>query len=206
MTEINIDAIVIGSTEINEKDKMIRAISKNGYISFFAKGVSSVKSKNASSLTTFSKSNFTLFVSPKGNYSLKTGLLRKSYFSLTSYSEMSICSMMEEVSKLFINETSDSSFYEVIENSLERISNGEDPILVGTSFLCTVLKNEGSLPPKLPELFEENQNNLYNSLKNQEPHLTYKKSDIVAVLCELLNYIESAFSVTLRTKDLIKIL
>lgn len=82
--ELVLSGIVIREKPINEADKLITVLTdKIGKITFRAKGVKSIKSKNASATMLFCYSDFEL--SEKcGRYTLKTAYLKESFFGIRS--------------------------------------------------------------------------------------------------------------------------
>ena len=79
--EKEIEGIVLRQVPYKEKDKIVTIITREGLLSFNARGIASLTSKNSSSCNLFSLSNFTL--NEKGKYlSLKQGKLIDSHYEL----------------------------------------------------------------------------------------------------------------------------
>ncbi len=80
--DINIDALVIRETQSGENDKLITLLTSSlGKIMVLAKGVKSIKSKNASSIQLFCYSDFELS-EKSGRYILKTAHAKESFFGI----------------------------------------------------------------------------------------------------------------------------
>ena len=78
---IEIEGIVIRQVQYKEKDAMISVLTKDGTVSFLARGILNPTSKNASSCLLFAYSNFTLN-SKQDKLTLTQGKLIKSYYHL----------------------------------------------------------------------------------------------------------------------------
>lgn len=87
---IDITGIVLRINAYKEKDAMVLVLSENGTISFLARGVLSLTSKNASSVLLYAQSVFTL--SSKGNnLTLTQGKLISSFSSMYESLEKNEC-------------------------------------------------------------------------------------------------------------------
>ncbi len=139
---IEINGIVLRLTQYKEKDAMVLALSKDGTISFLARGILSPSSKNASSCLVYSYSNFCL--SSKGNnMTLTQGKLLNSFSSMyESLEKMSAVSLIGEVLIKCLDEDNGDIFPYFL-RFLELINEGFDSLTLVNIMLANIIKLSG---------------------------------------------------------------
>ncbi len=95
--ELEIEGIVLRQIPYKEKDAMMSVFTEKGIASFYARGILSLTSKNASSCLIYAYSRFLL--SSRGDkLSLRKGELITSYYQIySSVNKMTILGVMSEI-------------------------------------------------------------------------------------------------------------
>lgn len=141
---LEVEGIIIKSTPFRENDAMITMISSDRLYSFLAKGVLKFSSKNASSVSLFSKSLLTLTRSKEG-LSLRSGLLLES-FNLTNASFKTLVSIQligEITSTLIIQKDECKAIYLALEKIFSLFNNGFSSLTLSLLYFAYVLKTIG---------------------------------------------------------------
>ena len=140
--KIDIEGIVIKQNPYKEKDAMISVLTKDGIISFLARGVLSISSKNKSSCLPFSYSSFSLN-SKVDKLSLTQGKLIKSYYHFyNSLEDLASVNLISECIVKFIDEEN-THLFEYLKNYLELLDQGFDEITLTAIMLAQIVKNSG---------------------------------------------------------------
>lgn len=139
---IDITGIVLRINAYKEKDAMVLVLSENGTISFLARGVLSLTSKNASSVLLYAHSVFTL--SNKGNnFTLTQGKLISSFSSMyESLEKMSAISFLSEVIIKCLDENN-GQLYPYLLKCLELIDKDFDTLTLVCIVLANIIKLSG---------------------------------------------------------------
>lgn len=140
--DINVEGIVIKQVHYKEKDCMISLFTKSGIVSFLARGVLSLNSKNASSCLLYNYSEFT--ISEKNNhYSLKQGKSLHTFKNLyENLDNISCVSLMSEVTLKFIDEEYEN-LYEYFKNIMFLLESNFSSETLLAIYLAQVIKYSG---------------------------------------------------------------
>lgn len=111
-----IEGIVIRNTKFRDNDMMVNVLTCNGYVSFLAKGVLKLQSKNSPSVQLMNKSLFQIMKCKEGN-SLKTGLLIRNIYNGDQNLEKLLCiNVLTEITeKLIITKEDAINIYPILD-------------------------------------------------------------------------------------------
>lgn len=142
---MEIEGIVIRITPFKEKDAMINVLTQDGIISFLARGIMNLDSKNAASLTLYAYSRFDFSDDKTGkSLSLRSGTLIKGYEqSFKSLDKLAALSFIGELTIKGIGDEDASGIYQYALKSLEAIESGFDTLTVVLIYFAQVLKVAG---------------------------------------------------------------
>lgn len=139
---IEIEGIVIRQVQYKEKDAMVSVLTKDGTVSFLARGILNPTSKNASSCLLFAYSNFTLN-SKQDKLTLTQAKLIKSYYHL--YESLENMASIQLVSELIIKclDEENGNIYPYLKNMLELLSNKFDSRTLTLICIGQIVKESG---------------------------------------------------------------
>ena len=139
---IEIEGIVIKQVQYKEKDAMVSVLTKDGTVSFLARGILSPTSKNASSCLLFAYSNFTLN-SRQDKLTLTQGKLIKSYYKL--YESLDKMAGVQLVSELILRclDEDNGSVYPYLFNLLENMMNDYSTSTLVLICIANIIKQSG---------------------------------------------------------------
>ena len=140
--KIDVEGIVISQNPYKEKDAMVSILTKDGIVSFLARSVQSISSKNKSSCLPFSYSTFTLNTK-LDKLSLVQGKVIKSYYHLyDSLERLSSINLINECIYKFVDEDN-KTLFEYLKNYLELMDLGFDETTLTLILLAQIVKNSG---------------------------------------------------------------
>ncbi len=139
---IEIEGIVIKQNQYKEKDAMVSVLTKNGTVSFLARGILSPTSKNASSCLLFAYSSFTLS-SRQDKLTLTQGKLIKSSFQM--YGSLEKMAAMQLVAESIIRclDEENGEIYPYFKKMLELLETDFDSPTLVAICLANIIKNSG---------------------------------------------------------------
>ena len=139
---IEIEGIVIRQVQYKEKDAMVSVLTKDGMVSFLARGILNPTSKNASACLLFAYSSFTLN-SKLDKLTLTQGKLIKSYYHL--YESLEAMAGIQLVSELMIKclDEENGSIYPYILALLDNLSNKFDSRTLILITIASIIKESG---------------------------------------------------------------
>lgn len=138
------EGIVLRVTPFKEKDAMVNVLTASGIFSFMARGILSLDSKNAASLTQYAFSRFEFSEGKGTGLSLKNGTLLKSYDqSFKSLDRLAALSVLGELALHGVGEEEAAAIYPYFKNALEAIESGFDLLTTVIVFFAQVLKTSG---------------------------------------------------------------
>ena len=139
---IEIEGIVIRQVQYKEKDAMVSVLTKDGTVSFLARGILNPTSKNASSCLLFAYSNFTLN-SRQDKLTLTQGKLIKSYYHL--YESLEKMASIQLVSELIIKclDEENGSIFPYVLRLLDNLSNKYDSRTLVLITIASIIKESG---------------------------------------------------------------
>ena len=140
--KINIEGIVISQNAYKEKDAMVSVVPKDGIVSFLARSILSIASKNKASCLLFSYSQFTLS-SKQDKLTLSQGKLIKSYYHFyDSLESLSSINLINECIVKFVDEDN-TILFDYLKNYLELLDRGFDEITLTLIMLAQIVKSSG---------------------------------------------------------------
>lgn len=140
--EFEIEGIVLRQISYKEKDAIVSILTSKGVTGFYARGILSLTSKNASSCHLFTKSAFLLSSTGDKIY-LRKGSILTSYRNLyLSIENMTTVSFMAEIVFKTLNED-DGRIYNTFERILELLNEKFDPLTLFAIFLAKVITYSG---------------------------------------------------------------
>lgn len=140
--EKEIEGIVLRQVPYKEKDKIVTIITKEGLLSFNARGIASMTSKNSSSCNLFSLSHFTL--NDKGNFlTLKQGkLIDSNYETYASLEMMSALQLVDEALIRYMD-VEDTNIYNYVLSLIDNLKKGFDSKTLLIILLAQLIKGSG---------------------------------------------------------------
>lgn len=140
--KFNVEGIVIRQSPYKEKDAMISVVTKDGIVSFLARSVLSINSKNKSCCLPFSYSQFTLN-SKADKLSLIQGKCVKTYSHFyESLEKLSSVNLINEAIVKFIDEDN-AEIFPYLKNYLELLDRGFDEATLTVIMLAQIVKHSG---------------------------------------------------------------
>lgn len=140
--KINIEGIVISQNAYKEKDAMVSALTKDGIVSFLARSIISITSKNKAACLPFSYSQFTLN-SKLDKLILSQGTLIKSYSHFyDSLDCLSSVNLINECIIKFVDEDN-TTLYQYLKKYLELLDRGFDEVTLTLIMLAQIIKSSG---------------------------------------------------------------
>ncbi len=139
-----VEGIVIKRSDYKDSDVMVDILSKEGRLSFLARGVKKPKSKNASSVSLLAKSDFSLFVGPNGGLSLQEGKILNAIDSGDDLEKAAALSIIAELSKkMTSDEEKTGETYSFLSKTLKEMQKGFDPLSATLLYFAYLLKKNG---------------------------------------------------------------
>ena len=139
-----IEGIVIRLTHFRDNDMMVSVLTSEKIISFLARGVMKIESKNAPSVNIYNKSRFTLS-SSKDGLSLRNGEIISSYQNAKeSLSTLVVLDFLGEITNRLILSEDAPKAYIWLEKCLECLSQGYDPLTIALIYLGAILRISGN--------------------------------------------------------------
>lgn len=140
--KIDIEGIVIKQNPYKEKDAMVSVLTKDGIVSFLARSILSITSKNKSCCLPFSYSQFTLN-SKQDKLSLSQGKLLKSYYHFfESLDCLASINLIDECIVKFVDEEN-TVLFDYLKNFLDLLDQGFDETTLTLIMLAQILKCSG---------------------------------------------------------------
>lgn len=139
---VEVEGIVLKQVPYSEKNKMMTIITKSGLLSFSARGIASITSKNASSCNLFAFSSFSLSKNGE-NYSLKQGRIIDSHSEL--YSSLEMLSAIQVASEAILRfmDADNDRIYDYFISLIENLKKGFDSKTLLVIFLAQIIKDSG---------------------------------------------------------------
>lgn len=136
-----IDGIVIKTTQFNDNDLIVNAITNKGLVSFLAKGVLKIDSKNSASLQILSKSHFQITSGKKG-YSLRTGILINPILNeINDFSFLAVLNYISELTyKTIITNDDAVNIYPFLEKTQLILSKNIHPLTDLLFYISRIMK------------------------------------------------------------------
>lgn len=135
--------IVIRVSSFRDFDCMITMITETGLVSFLARGVKKITSKNAYLINTFNFVNVYL-MNGKDGYFLKNGKLIESFPNVKSDIEkLAALDFIGEITNLFVQKDEARNIFSFLLTSLEMLNQNIEPKMVATLYFAKVLQYSG---------------------------------------------------------------
>jgi DNA repair protein RecO (recombination protein O) len=139
---LEVEGIVIKQVPYKEKDAMVSVLTKDGTVSFLARGILNPTSKNASSCLLFAYSSFTLN-SRQDKLTLTQGKLIKSYYHL--YESLEKMAAIQLICELIIKclDEENGNIYPYLFKMLDLLSNDFDSRTLSLICIANIIKESG---------------------------------------------------------------
>lgn len=137
-----IKGIVIRLVDYKEADLIVTALSKEGLLSFYARGARKLTSKNQAALQSLVESEFLLSLSSQGLATLKEATPLKSFLP-NDFESCIYSSLLLEILTRLIAEEDASGLYSSFRFVLEGINDGKDPLTGALMFFAEALTLAG---------------------------------------------------------------
>lgn len=137
------EGLILRLTPIKEADAMVQAIGKDGFFSFYARGVRKMTSKNAPSVQECCYGRYSLMVSSQGKLTLKEGAPLSLLYKGDSLSAMAVGMLLNELTLKVVSEEDASDVYPWLYASLKAIQEGKEPLTIGIIYFAKVMKETG---------------------------------------------------------------
>lgn len=139
---MEIEGIVLAKNPYKEKDLMVEVLTKDGSVSFKAKGALKISSANLSSLNEYSYSRFEL-VENKNNSSiltLKSGSLIRGFdISNQKIEDLLSLSLIGETSIRLLNQNEKKVVYPFLVSSIEAIRSKKDALSAAMIYFAHII-------------------------------------------------------------------
>lgn len=138
------EGIVLRVTPYQEKDAIVNVLTEQGYVSFKARGVFAIDSKNAGLITLYNHASFDL-AEGKAGYTLKTGVIKHGYgAAFSDLIALSVLAMIGELTNRVLGENEDALIiYPYLIETLQALSQGNDPLTLVMLYMTQVFKISG---------------------------------------------------------------
>jgi DNA repair protein RecO (recombination protein O) len=138
-TITNLEGYVIHHAQFKENDAMVSVLSKEGLVSFLARGVLKTTSKNAASCQLLSYSRFSLIAGKGGGYSLKESEVLTMPDGKDSLERLTAFSFLAEVSNKLIQADEAEEAYPFLDAAMKAIASGVDAFTEALLYFSHVL-------------------------------------------------------------------
>lgn len=140
---MEIEGLVLRATPYRDFDEMILTITKRSSISFLARGVRKIQSKNSYSVLPFAYSRFEI-LKTKDGLSLKTGTIKNAYQKVRdSFDGLAMIDFLAEVSTKFLPENELYKCFDSLLKILDLLEQGFDHYTLVIIYLAFVLRESG---------------------------------------------------------------
>ena len=139
-----VEGIVIRSVAFKEKDAMITLLCRDKIISFYARGVLSIKSKNASSVSLCTYGRYDLNEGPQSGLTLKEGSIIESFPSIMEhYDSLAVVSLITELTCKYVQGEDAKDVFSFLLNSLKALNDGFSSLTVASIYFAAILNATG---------------------------------------------------------------
>ena len=144
--EQNVKGIVLKQIEYKDNDIIISLLSEQGkLLSFYARGVKKITSKNANAVQAFVYSEIEYFYNQKGLHTLKRAKAIKNYFNdFDDYSKIIVAFMLldiiNDVGGLSLNDN--PRLFKLLKSSLILINDVDENLLL-SFFMIDIMQQQG---------------------------------------------------------------
>lgn len=138
------EGIVLRVTPYQEKDAIVNVLTAQGYVSFKARGVFAIDSKNAGLITLYNHASFDL-ADGKAGFILKSGTIHHGYgAAFTDLTALSCLAIIGELTNRVLGENEDAALiYPYLVETLHAMSQGHDPLSLVMLYFAQVFKFSG---------------------------------------------------------------
>lgn len=140
---MDVKGIVIRVSQFRDFDCMVTMLTESGIVSFLARGVKKMESKNAYLINTFNYVNLSL-MHGKDGYFLKNGKLLNSFPNAkTNIEKLSTLDFLGELTNLFVDNKEAKDIYPFLLKCLETLNENMDAKMVSALYFAKILKYSG---------------------------------------------------------------
>lgn len=140
---MDVEGIVINRTKFRDYDLIVSILTPKSIVSFLARGVLRLESKNASMLLPLTRANFTLMRGKDGLF-LKNGKIIEEVSHFGSFLRLSITEFILEITNKLIGSEDASKIYPFLMKTLSAFKDIQnEPYSLALSYFAKVLKVAG---------------------------------------------------------------
>lgn len=140
---MEVKGIVIRVSQFRDFDSMISLLTEQGIVSFLARGVNKITSKNAHLVNNFNYINVYLMKGKEGFF-LKNGKLLNSFLNTKSdFDRLAALDFISETTNLFVQKEEASRIYKYLLKSLEMLDENFDAKMVALLYFAKILSFSG---------------------------------------------------------------
>src|SRR5574344_3007760 len=143
MTLTDYEGYVIRAVNFRDNDQMITFLTADGLLSFLARGVSKVTSKNSAACRLLSHSKVSLSDGKAGGKSLAEGLCLEPAPEKEDLPTMASLTLLTELTAQTVQEDEAPKAYPWLAKALEAIRNGFDPLTADLIYFAHLLAIAG---------------------------------------------------------------
>ena len=121
---MDIEGIVLRIVPYKEKDAMVTILSKDGFVSFLARGILKIDSKNAHLIGLYNKAIFELSEAKNGHISLKSGkILHSSGMITKNLNNLLALDAIGEIILRMCDENSAKKLYDYLDSVIKNLND-----------------------------------------------------------------------------------
>lgn len=138
------EGIVLRVTPYQEKDAIVNILTEQGLVSFKARGVFAIDSKNASLISLYNQAQFDL-TEGKAGFILKNGTLIQGYgAAFNDLTALTVLALIGELTNRVLSESEEvKHIYPFLIASLHAMHQGHDALTIVLLYFAQVLKVAG---------------------------------------------------------------
>ena len=142
-----IDALVIKINPTKDNDAMVKVLTNERALSFFARGILKIDSKNAGALNLFNYSKINLTEGKQGGLTLKDAKSNKNFYHIMDGYDKTVALnyFSELLSKMLIDEEV-CNFFDIALKVIEKLDEGFDTLTLVNIFTAKLLVELGVGP------------------------------------------------------------
>lgn len=198
--------IVIKKSHYKDNDGMITILTSKGLVSFLAKGIFKIASKNNNALNLYTYGTYELLDGNYKNTLKRATSIRNVMNAFSSLESLAALSLMGEATFCSINEYDDFDMMTSLNECISSIEDGLSPYLIAIEYLCLLLKKTGygvdfstlnGNADTLNQLLAVYNSEIFNF------DILLDEMTSKSILQALIIYFEDSFGCTLRSKETI---
>ncbi len=142
-----VDALIVKINPTKDNDAMVKVLTSDKTLSFFARGILKIDSKNKGSLTLFNYSKINLTEGKQGGLTLKDAKPIKNYYHIMdSYEKTAALNFFSEVLFKMLIDDDECNFFSIALKVIEKLDEGFDVLTLVNIFTAKLLVELGVGP------------------------------------------------------------